>query len=93
MARVFSRDPNWYWAHEKPWSKKSTPKKAGYSWDKWTNGLVWELVYGEDFWVSVESFRGAAYQWARHHNLILTSERVSTKVIRMQFRPADERLF
>lgn len=39
--------------------------KAGYDWDNWLDGQVWELEKGVDFHVVIPSFRNSASYAAR----------------------------
>jgi hypothetical protein len=57
--------------------RSENPGSSKYPWDEWLDGSVWELTSGEDFAVSLFSFRTAAYGAAAARGL-----RVRTSVQR-----------
>lgn len=64
------------------------PARRRYPWPKWTNGRPWKAKYGVDFDVPPVSFKGAVYNWAERHGLIVTvSHPKGTDWVRFQFLP------
>jgi len=57
-----------------------------YPWDEWLDGGVWAIKRGEDFDVSVATFRSTAYTTANRRHLNLTS-RVDGDTVLLQARP------
>lgn len=57
---------------------------SDYPWKEWTDGSNWEVVHGEDFLVSLPTFRVYLYQWKDLINAGEVPQPVSWQV------PSDE---
>ncbi len=57
-----------------------------YPWEEWFDGSVWAIKRGEDFDVSVATFRSMAYTTASRRHLKLTS-RVDGDTVLLQALP------
>jgi hypothetical protein len=66
--------------------------KARYPWDKWTDGDVWELTYGEagteaDFSVDPKVFRVQLHQVAKRRGMKVSALRTSKGLLVKFTRP------
>jgi hypothetical protein len=58
-----------------------------YNWEAWTNGKPWRLRQGEDFDVSVHSFRTQVTNYGNKHGLkVLTVEEDGGVLVIQAFR-------
>jgi hypothetical protein len=51
-----------------------------YPWAEWSDGRIWELIPGEDFQCSVESFRSLVSDRARKQNMVASVNNRDNKV-------------
>lgn len=58
---------------------------AKYDWAAWLNGKPWELTQGEDFDISLSSFRVSAVQAARDRGGKIRSTKTSEKTLAIMF--------
>lgn len=55
-----------------------------YPWDQWADGQIWEARQGEDFDVSLKSFRQYIVVWAARHGRHATTEVVQPDTVKFQ---------
>lgn len=56
-----------------------------YPWDRWTDGLIWEVTKGLDFDCKIESFRGVLYSYAKRNGMKLQVQSL-VRMGKMRFR-------
>lgn len=49
----------------------STGIHGKYPWTKWLDGQIWKLRKHVDYDCTTDSFKQAAYAWARRHDIIV----------------------
>jgi hypothetical protein len=57
-----------------------------YDWANWTDGGIWRLKRGEDFALTIKSFREYVYSYAKTHRLSVLT-RVEDDCLVVQFTP------
>lgn len=70
-------------ADEMPGERRGRPSK--YPWDKWTNGQIWKVKYGEDFKCVPESFRNMLHGYARRKFGLRVETSLEESVVTFRF--------
>ena len=72
----------------KTYAFAASGRRANYPWDKWFDGGIWKLTFGEDFNCKMAGFRSGAYQKAREHGGLLRASIDGDSLI-IQFLPGN----
>jgi hypothetical protein len=61
-----------------------------YPWDEWTNGEIWDLDYGRDFFCEPKSFRTLVHRTAQVYGLRARTKFGSDKKVIISFYDPEE---